>query len=62
MVKDREMMNALSNYVGLNIREYLIAAIESFDYDPPSSDYQEGYLSALKDIRREIFHLEKGTR
>jgi hypothetical protein len=30
---------------------YVTEAIKSFDNDPPDSDWQKGYLQALKDAR-----------
>jgi hypothetical protein len=36
-------------------RDYVDAAIASFENDPPDSDYQKGYLAALKVVRDEAF-------
>ena len=35
--------------------EYLDRAVASFDGDPPDSDFQRGYLEALKAVRSEAF-------
>lgn len=35
------------------VAEYLDEAIEGFDRDPPTSDFQKGFLEALKTVRAE---------
>lgn len=41
-------------------RTYVGAAIETFAGDPPDSDFQRGYLSALEDVAKEAFPAEPG--
>ena len=36
------------------IIKYLRDAIATFDNDPADSDFQRGYLAALKDVLREV--------
>jgi hypothetical protein len=37
-----------------DIIEHLNKAINGFNIDPPDSDYQRGYLAALKETRRVV--------
>jgi hypothetical protein len=37
----------------MNVEDYLQEALEKFDRDPPDTDFQRGYLAALKAIANE---------
>lgn len=36
-------------------KQYVERAIAGFDRDPPSTDYQRGFLAALETVRGEAF-------
>lgn len=46
-------MSEVIDFDARKLRPYLAAAIEGFLGDPPDTDYQRGYLSALIDVYRE---------
>jgi hypothetical protein len=37
------------------VRAYIDQAIASFEHDPPDSQFQKGFLEALRVVRREAF-------
>ena len=45
---------------GVRVVEYLDRAIDGFDRDPADSDFQRGYLEALKTVRAEAFRTPEG--
>lgn len=44
------------------VKAYVKAAIEGFENDPPDTNYQEGYLAALKVIWSEALHMPNWDR
>lgn len=36
------------------VREFVEGAIQSYDWDPADSDFQRGYLAALRDVQQEL--------
>lgn len=44
---------------GEDLRAYLQRAIASFDGDPADTDFQRGYLAALKEVSEAFFGKER---
>lgn len=52
--KDEDMRR-----LGYNVEDYFFTALAGFDNDPPDSDYQKGYLAALKEMRYCVYEQEE---
>ena len=48
------LAEAIIRKTAMKCLEPVEAAIRSFDRDPPDSDFQRGYLAALRDVHESI--------
>lgn len=55
-------MDNVIDFDGYRIAPFLMSAIEAFLRDPPDSDFQAGYLSALLVVYREGLRREPDWR
>jgi hypothetical protein len=41
-----------------NLTDYLDEAMSGFEHDPPDSDFQRGYLAALREVAKTFTNLK----
>jgi hypothetical protein len=61
-IRRRMGLNMSLDPTGEKILSYLNQMIDCFQNDPPSSQFQRGYLAALKDVRNDLFLTEEERR